>query len=44
MINAGEGVERREPCNTTHGNVDRYSHLENSVEKPEDTEKELELP
>ena len=33
-INAGEGVEKREPSCTVGGNVHRYSTMENSMEVP----------
>ena len=34
IINAGEGVEKREPSYTVGGNANYYSHMEKSVEIP----------
>ena len=33
-INAGDSVERREPSYIVHGNVNWYSHMENSIKAP----------
>ena len=41
MTNAGEGMEKRDPSYTVGGNVNWYSHMENTAKIPQLTKNKV---